>query len=218
MLCGSISAQESENADLKYFTGGSLGFSSESNYGSPYFADIINFPILTSSNGESNNTSVSAAPYFGRQLNEIWSLGIQLQYAFLDRSSLQVFQNQPGSISFESQTHVFGAGLFSRYSFFNQSGLNIFCQPFFDYGYLNTHRFRDGSPDGEFETNMIEAGLDLGATYQFSPSFRALIRVGGFSYSSGNTAALNTGIQKDFNSFNLRFSMSSIGLGVEYWW
>lgn len=218
VLLTSISAQDGEMDTRKYFVGGSLGFSSGSNTDAPLFSENSNIPIFISPDDESKYTSLSVAPYIGRQLNENWSLGIQVQYGLRDRSSLRSFPGQPALVLYETEVQVLSAGLFSRYTFFNRSDFNIFCQPFFDYRYISTQNFRDGLLDGELKTNMIEAGVDLGATYQFSPSFRALIRVGGLSYSSGNTAQVDTDFQEDFNSFNARFSLRNIGLGVEYWW
>lgn len=208
--------KEEIEMDNPFILGGSLNISYAKNtFGNiPLLFRSIGLPIVFTGDDEDlNTTSFSIHPYFGKELNPNWALGLQIGYDYTKQETVE-----DGETIAEADVNGFRIGGFGRYTFQPEQKLNFFLQPYFEYSSSNQTGM-DFLTDIDGELSMVDIGVDGGFLYNFNDNLRATLRVGLLNYVNGNytreTDDPGIDVDKDFSSFGLNLRMSTVFFGME---
>ena len=182
--------------------------------GSLYFR--INNKVTSEKGGPlSNNTNRSKttfrfSPYVGKSVNPNWLLGLQFNYVYEDFKEKFMFGD------YKKHSNRTEIDFFGRYIFTPQKRLNIFLKPFFRYGIFNEKEKRVISlPFSKSQLYYFRVGFDSGILYAINKKLSAVLKIGGFYFSS-EKQKYNNGVHLAwYNYFQMDINLSSVAFGLE---
>jgi len=206
LLSQTMNAQDKPSTN-SIIIGGALNFLNQNN-AYPLSSLTINSGIggvYSNSTNQTKNLAFSISPYIGKELNQNWLLGFQLDYRIgnYKAEDIAVF-GQPNTVDFERKSNQIGLGIFSRYIINPEYQFNFYLQPFIEYNILNEKESQDANITQKERANYLEVGIVGGVLYAISDTWNATFRI------SGDTAITN-----NFSSYGVNFNASSIRLGIE---
>lgn len=218
-----LNAQE-EKSFSKILIGGSTSFSIQNN---TYPFSVLSIDsgiggIYSNNTNDSKNVLFGFSPYVGKEMNERIILGVQFDFGFGKYSTVNQYFQIGGPLGgpiiteqFERNSNQIGFGIFMRYILNPNQQIRMFLQPYIEYNILNEEVFIDSDLDREEKANYINVGLGGGVLYEFNDRLRATLRSGGLSYINGSWEILETETNRDFNTFQANFRLTSVSLGLE---
>jgi hypothetical protein len=215
LFFGCWSSSNAQN--FPFVLGGDVNFLIQNNTYPFNSAPVGSFGgIYSNSTDEIRNTNFSIAPYFGRDLNDNWLVGVNLGYrGGRYTADDAVIFGQAGAVDIEQTSNRFSFGFFARYRINPENKFNPYLQPFVGYSIQTDQDFQDGNLMQEERFNFLEAGVGAGVLYQISDKWRALLRLGSFSYVNGNWEIVDTDTEKNFSALGLNLNATTIRFGVE---
>lgn len=218
ILFQEIKAQESL-VNKSYVLGGSMNLTVQNNALPLSSITILvsNGGIYSNSTSDLKSTNFSFSPYVGKQLNEHFLVGLQLDYRLSNYKTLASFVlGQPTDIRYERESNNIGFGFYSRYVVNPNNKFNFYLQPFVDYNLNNQKEFRDDVKFQEENARFVELGISAGILYNINEKLRATVGTGGLYFVYGNWEILETNVDKNFSSFGTNINFSNLYFGMEY--
>jgi len=216
-----INAQEKTPTN-KFVLGGSMSFLTQKNTVPLSILDF-NFgigSIFSNSFNDTKNTTFRFNPYFGKELNPNWILGLELNYAHQNYKAKDTpVVTQPPNVQtrdFNQKSNQIGIGIFGRYTINPQNNFNFFLEPSINYHFFGEESTFDDDLFQEETAGFIEVGAGVGVLYQVNDLLRITLRSGGLRYINGNWEIKDSDISKDFSSFSGNLSLSNLSFGVEF--
>ncbi|MFT5166169.1 MAG: opacity protein-like surface antigen [Saprospiraceae bacterium] len=212
-----MNAQDESSAN-PIVIGGSLNFLTQNNT-YPFSSLTINSGIggiYSNSTNQTKNFTFSISPYIGKELNQNWLLGIELDYRIGNYKAEDTFVfGQLNTVDFERKSNQIGIGIIIRYILNPEDQFNFYLQPYVEYNILNEEESQDSNVTQEEKANYIELGIGGGILYNINDTWRATIRIGGLNYVNGSWEIVDTDTGNDFSSFGTNLNFSSIRFGIE---
>lgn len=218
LVCSQFLQAQEDEISSPWVLGGSFSFSSQ-NGAFPF--SFLELPtgfggIFSSSSDDIKNTTFRVSPYLGRQMNNHWMAGIDLHYQTRQYRVTDVITiPQQSTVDYKRNSKQYAIGLLARYSFIPDGRFDFFLQPYGQLSVARVENFVDEILDDEQKANYINLGSDIGLSYNISDRWRAILRMGGLRYITGQGENANTGEEQDFSTFGLNMSLESVGIGAE---
>lgn len=213
----SICAQETI-VNNKFIVGGSVNFLSQANT-NPLNINGFNQVggIFFYDTNDTKNTSFSISPYFGKELSEHWTLGLQLDYRYGNYTAFDIyfFNSNQEVKDLNRISNQFGVTIFSRYMLNPSHKLNFYIQPYLRYNTSNNTQRLDNDINFEQLTSSIRAGAGLGALYHLNNRWRLTLRNGGLYYENGKWEIKDIEQTENFSSFRMDLNLSNTFFGLE---
>ena len=213
-----VNAQDEEPSNNKFVIGGSLNLLSQENT-FPFTTFSISSGIggiFSNTTSETTNSVFSISPYFGKEINPNWLIGVELDFRTANyETETTIFISQPETGIYKRESSQFGVGLFARYMVNPADKVVFFLQPGVEYNSLGEDEFFNGELIGERKVNYIESRVNLGIVYNVNDKVRVLLRSGGLLYVNGKSENETNGDEKDFSSFSANLNLRNTAFGVE---
>ena len=145
MLFGILNAQTDDNVHVvenkhTFVLGGAINFLTQHNT-FPFSTSGINSGIggiFSYNSADIKNTTFAVSPYFGKEINQNWLVGLQFNYRTENYTAYDVSISLPSyTFKFERSSHQFGIGIFGRYVFNPGQKFNFYLRPYFEYNQMN---------------------------------------------------------------------------------
>jgi hypothetical protein len=207
-LLNTLSAQE-ESARNAWIIGGNAGY---------YRVNYENILIVAGRELKPRTSfqNFSITPYFGKELNAKWMLGVGLTINKNEQDDLVLRDpsaTELVSSTINSQSLSFYA--FSRYIFNPQQRLNVFLSP--SMGYTNTKQEEFYDLQSRLLPNSIRYDIALGGGlfYNFSSSLRGLVNIGAIAYHFQRSEVEQTQSMTSGSGFSSNLGLNYLRLGLE---
>ncbi len=168
---------------------------------------------------DSRTSTFGISPYIGKQFNDQWSGGIMLDLSQTTAKGKDIvyIDFQSDTVDVKVAMTGIGVGIFGRYIIIPDKTFSIFIQPGAGYNTSSTKVYLDGTKqDVTTTTNILYAGIGLGAQYTLNDQWRAIIQVGGVNFNSTTLKIEGAETTMSFSSFVLGMELSDISFGIEY--
>jgi hypothetical protein len=205
----SLHSQDVPSVGKSFILGGSVNFSSQKN--STPFQSL---PFLINGRDDSKYSYFSASPYFGKQINNHFVLGLSLDYS-TNKSTFNNFDFGGNEYLTVSKTNQIGFELFGRYVFYPDKTFNFYIQPYAGYSLQNSNSVSDTVENQEQKATYISAGIGIGMLYNINETWRLTLSSGGINYINGSWDATAFAPVEKFNRIYSGLSLSNISFGLE---
>lgn len=210
---------QNETKPNAYIVGGSINFLIQNNY-YPISSLGINAGIGTvfsNSTNDIKNTTFAITPYFGKELNNRFLVGFNINYRMSNNliEDATIF-NEPGVVDIKRNSNSLGVGLFNRYIINPENVINFYLRPYISYTFSNDKEFHNSSLIEETRTQFIGLGIGAGMLYEINDKFSAIMRFGQLNYTNGKWHVVDSEKEKSFNSLGANFNLSTVYFGFEF--
>ncbi len=207
-LLNALSAQE-ESARRAWILGGSVGYNRSN-------TELIRTVSGTEVRPKRTDNSFSFSPYFGKELNEKWMLGLALSLGNYGTDELLLKnENVNELIRRNSSNRSLGFNVFSRYIFNPQQRFNVFLSPSLGFYNIKQEEFYNNESRLLPNSNRYFVNLGGGAFYNFNARLRGLVNFGNFGYYFERSKVPQTQSRANSNGFSSDLGLSSLSLGLE---
>ncbi len=201
MLVASSSSLFAQDMPLgKYVIGGNLGF----------YTDRNESTNSTNNKTINKSTNFHINPYVGKILSEKWMFGTSLNYNL----TVSKFNNTLIGSENKITRNSFQGGVFVRYSYNPKNKLVLQLMPFANVGFI-VSKNKNNTTDDKNENLFVGLGATPMVSYSVSPKVNLIGRFGQATFVSEFVKTDDYDGIDNKNSFNLSFSLSSIGIGIE---
>jgi hypothetical protein len=201
-----------EDFSLRNVAGGQFNLHFSKNNGDPVIDAMPNATYL-----DNPNRVLDIQPYAAWKVGRNMLLGFRLGI----HSEMKRFTNSTPGGFFYTEKHfltTYTIGAFSRHYLSPEKAFRFFLEPYLGYARnISLEDDSNGDKERQFFTNNYQLKTSPGVSYQLTPHFGFLVKLGQVGIQTGRINHDN-GYENWYKDFFANFNLTSFALGVEYRW